>query len=89
MTCLSLAKPVGKNSIATLGPSSTICQPANMLLAASLAFGMFTALIRRGKSEVAFATPLANFAIRRVLAGRQVGTKPKLHDVLAPQAQSA
>jgi hypothetical protein len=52
-------------------------------------FGMFAELDGRGKAEVAFATLLANFAIRQVPAGRQVGTKPKLHDVLAPRAQSA
>jgi hypothetical protein len=55
----------------------------------AMAFGMFARLVRRGKAEVAFATPLANFAIRQVLAGRQIGTKPKVYDVLAPQAQSA
>jgi hypothetical protein len=53
------------------------------------AFCTFVALIHRGKADVAYATPLANFAIRQVIAGRRVGTKPKLRDVLSRQAQSA
>jgi hypothetical protein len=53
------------------------------------AYCTFVALVRRGKADVAYATPLANFAIRQVIAGRQVGTKPKLRDVLSRQAHSA
>jgi hypothetical protein len=53
------------------------------------AYCTFVALVRRGKADVAYATPLANFAIRQVIAGRQVGTKPKLRDVLSPAAHSA
>jgi hypothetical protein len=53
------------------------------------AFCTFVALVRRGKADVAYATPLANFAIRQVIAGRQVGTKLNLRDVLSPQTHSA
>jgi hypothetical protein len=53
------------------------------------AYCTFVALVRRGKADVAYATPLANFAIRQVIAGRRVGTKPKLRDVLSRQAHSA
>jgi hypothetical protein len=52
------------------------------------AYCQFVRLVRRGKSELAFATPLANFAIRQVIAGRRVADKPRLRDVLSPQARS-
>jgi hypothetical protein len=53
------------------------------------AYCAFAALVRHGKSDVAYATPLANFAIRQVIAGRQVGTKPNRRDVMSPQAHLA
>ena len=51
-------------------------------------FCQFVRLVRRGKVDVAYATPLANFAIRQVIAGRRVANKPRLRDVLSPQARS-
>jgi hypothetical protein len=53
------------------------------------AYCTFAALVRRGKADVAYATPLANYAIRQVIAGRRVADKPRLRDVLSPQAHSA
>ena len=53
------------------------------------AYCAFVALDRRGKANVAYATPLASFAIRQVLAGRQIGTRPNRRDVLSAQAHSA
>jgi hypothetical protein len=53
------------------------------------AYCTFVALVRRGKADVAYATPLANFAIRQVIAGRKVTNKPRLRDVLSPQARAA
>ena len=53
------------------------------------AYCAFVRLVDRGKADVAYATPLANFAIWQVSAGRQVGTKPNLRDVLSPQAHAA
>jgi hypothetical protein len=53
------------------------------------AYCAFVELVRRGKADVAYATPLANFAIRRVIAGRPVSSKPNHCDVLSPQARSA
>jgi hypothetical protein len=53
------------------------------------AYCRFVGLVRRGKADVAFATPLANYAIRHVIAGRQVGTRPNLRDVMSPQARAA
>ena len=52
------------------------------------AYCQFVRLVRRGKADVAYATPLANFAIRQVIAGRRVANKPRLRDVLSPQARS-
>ncbi len=52
------------------------------------AFCTFVALVHRGKADVAYATPLANYAIRQVIAGRQVGTKSNRRDVLSPTAHA-
>jgi hypothetical protein len=48
------------------------------------AFVAFVALVNQGKASIAFATPLANYAIRRVLAGRQVTGKSSMHDIMSP-----
>jgi peptide subunit release factor 1 (eRF1) len=53
------------------------------------AYCQFVRLVRRGKADVAYATPLANFAIRQVIAGRRVADKPRLRDVLSTQARTA
>jgi hypothetical protein len=53
------------------------------------AYCAFVRLVDRGKADVAYATPLAKFAIWQVTAGRQVGTEPNLRDVLSPQAHAA
>ena len=53
------------------------------------AYCAFVRLVDRGKADVAYATPLAKFAIWQVTAGRQVGTKLSLRDVLSPQAHAA
>jgi hypothetical protein len=47
---------------------------ANALLA-------FARLVARGKAELAYATPLASFAVRQVLAGRRVGGRLNAADV--------
>jgi hypothetical protein len=52
------------------------------------AFCAFARLVRRGKGEAAFATPLAHFAIRQVLAGRRVGAKLSTCDVMSPRGSS-
>ena len=52
------------------------------------AYSAFVRLVHRGKADVAYATPLANFAIRQVIAGRRVADKPRLRDVLSPQVRS-
>jgi hypothetical protein len=53
------------------------------------AFCSFVSIVRRGKASTAYATPLANFAIRQVIAGRRVGSKSSVLDVTSPFAHSA
>jgi hypothetical protein len=45
------------------------------------AFHCFTRLVARGKAELAYATPLAQFAIRQVRAGRRVGSPANKQDI--------
>jgi hypothetical protein len=47
----------------------------------------FARLVRAGKEDLAYATPLANFAIRQVIAGRRVGNKHNVRDVSSVVAQ--
>ena len=51
------------------------------------AYCAFVRLAERGKAEIAYAVPLANFAIRQVLDGRRVGNTVNIHDVTSPYAQ--
>jgi len=47
----------------------------------------FVRLVARGKADLAYATPLAMFAVRQTRAGRRVGSKLNVHDVSSPYAQ--
>ena len=51
------------------------------------AFVAFTRLVKRGLSRLAYATPLAKFAIRKVRAGHRVGCKLNVRDVSSEYAQ--
>jgi hypothetical protein len=51
------------------------------------AFVAFTRLVRRGLSDVVYATPLAQYAIKQVRGGRRVGTKLNVRDVSSEYAQ--
>jgi len=51
------------------------------------AYCAFVRLVRQGKQSVAFATPLAQFAIRQVRAGRRVGCSLNSKDLLSPWAR--
>ena len=51
------------------------------------AFCAFAQLVRRGKTALAYPTPLAQFAIRQVRAGRRVGSRLNVNDVLSSYAQ--
>ena len=53
------------------------------------AFCAFVSLVRRGRANAAYATPLANFAIRQAIAGRRVGSSSSIHDVSSPFARAA
>lgn len=47
----------------------------------------YVRLYELGKTDVAYATPLANYAVRQVCCGRQVGCRLNMDDVLSPYAQ--
>ena len=51
------------------------------------AYCAFAQLVRRGKRAVAYPTPLAQFAIRQVRAGRRVGSRLNRKDLLSPYAR--
>lgn len=46
------------------------------------AYVAFARLVEQGKQDIAYATPLANFAIRRVLDGRRAGSSMRRNDVM-------
>jgi len=46
-------------------------------------------LVRHGKASLAYATPLADFAIRQVIAGRRVGSKSSVLDLTSPFGRSS
>ncbi len=48
------------------------------------AFVAFRRLTELGKQELAYATPLAMYAVRHVRSGRRVGTPVNKRDVLSP-----
>lgn len=48
------------------------------------AFVAFRRLAELGKQELAFATPLAMYAVRHVRSGRRVGTPVNKRDVMSP-----
>ena len=50
------------------------------------AYGLFVSLCRRGKSALVYATPLAQFAIKKVRAGRRLGSRSNSRDVTSPRA---
>lgn len=47
----------------------------------------YVRLFELGKTDVAYATPLAKYAVKQVCDGRQVGCQLNSHDVLSPYAQ--
>lgn len=51
------------------------------------AYAAFVRLARRGKEQVAYATSLAQYAIRQVRAGRSVGCQLNVRDVSSLYAQ--
>ena len=53
----------------------------------ALAYAMFVRLVRQGKVGLAYATPLSRFAIRQVRAGRRVGCRQNVQDIMSPVAR--
>ena len=50
------------------------------------AYSLFVRLCQRGKLALVFPTPLAQFAIRKVRAGRRIGSRANIRDVTSPRA---
>jgi hypothetical protein len=55
----------------------------------AIAYGTYARLVELGKEDVAFATPLAQFAIRRVRSCRFLGGRLKARDVMLAHHQAA
>ena len=71
-------------------PSGTGAPKPREELAAEVvanAFCAYIRLVRRGKHDLAYPTPLAQFAIRQVRDGRRVGGRQNAQDILSPSAQ--
>ena len=50
------------------------------------AFSAYSRLVRQGKHDLAYPTPLAQYAIRHVRDGRRVGGRLNAHDIMSPCA---
>jgi hypothetical protein len=53
------------------------------------AFCAFNQLVSQGKEARAFASPLADFAIRRTRSGRSVGTPLNINDIMSGHCRRA
>src|SRR5271156_6232567 len=53
------------------------------------AYSLFISLCRRGKSALNYPTPLAQYAIRKVRAGRRIGSRSNSRDITSPPARAA
>jgi hypothetical protein len=51
------------------------------------AFALFVRLWQRGKLALVCPTPLAKFAIRKVRAGRRLGSRSNIRDLMSPRAR--
>ena len=49
--------------------------------AVALAFVMFARLVERGKPELGYGTPLANYACRQIAVGRRLGSPLNVNDI--------
>ena len=57
--------------------------------ALAAAFVMYASLTRRGRQNLAYATPLATYGCRRALDGRQCGTGTNVRDITSRRCQQA
>ena len=53
------------------------------------AYCAFVRLLRRGKVAAAYPTPLAQYALRQVRAGRRVGCRSNINDILSAYSRRA
>jgi len=53
------------------------------------AYSLFVRLCQRKKLALVYATPLAQFAIRKVRAGRRIGSRGNIRDLMSPRARVA
>ncbi len=53
------------------------------------AYGLFVRLCQRRKLGLVYATPLTQFAIKKVRAGRRLGSRANSQDVMSPSAAVA
>jgi hypothetical protein len=53
------------------------------------AYGLFVRLCQRRKLALVYATPLAQFSIRKVRAGRRIGSRDNIRDLMSPRARVA
>ncbi|HET6323610.1 MAG TPA: hypothetical protein VFG04_02825 [Planctomycetaceae bacterium] len=49
------------------------------------AYALFVRLCQRGKTGLVYSTPLAQFAIRKVRAGRRIGSRANIRDITSPR----
>jgi hypothetical protein len=54
----------------------------------AIAYGTYARLVERGKEDVAFATPLAQYSIRQVRSGRFLGGRQRPRDVMLAHDQT-
>jgi len=53
------------------------------------AYCRFSRLVRTGRANLVFASPLANYGIRQAIAGRRVGSKFNKRDIASPAAKAS
>ncbi len=53
------------------------------------AYSLFVRLYKRHKVALVFPTPLAQFSIKKVRAGRRIGSRGNIRDVTSPRARVA
>jgi hypothetical protein len=53
------------------------------------AYSLFVRLCQRRKTALVYATPLAQFSIKKVRAGRRIGSRGNIRDITSPRARVA
>jgi hypothetical protein len=84
LTMLPLIKHLAWNAFHKQDPEAREERIAEVV---AHAFIMYVALVRSGRSSLAYATPLASYGIRRVKSGRRAATGQNVRDVSSEQAR--